>query len=75
MRALEAHSEDLLPYTAQHALTAGLRRTAGAKGRAGLLALWAGQNAASARAATAAALVEVLVQETDAVLRTSRLRA
>lgn len=75
MRALEAHPEDLLPYPAQHALTAGLRKAAGAKGRADLLALWAGQNAASARAMPASAIVERLVEETETVLRGERLRA
>jgi nitronate monooxygenase len=74
MRALEAHPEDVLPYPMQHTLTAPLRRAAGAQGRADLLALWAGQNAASARPMAAAAIVELLVAETEAVLGNVRLR-
>lgn len=75
MRSLEACSEDILPYPAQHALTSALRKTAGTLGRAEWLALWAGQSAASARAMPAAEIVATLVREADDVLRASRLRA
>ncbi len=74
MRTLEAHLGDVLPYPAQSWVTAALRRAAGAQNRADLLALWAGQNAASARPMPAARLVETLVAETDAVLRSAPLR-
>lgn len=74
MRTLEAHPEDVLPYPAQHSLTSELRKTAGVRGRRDLVALWAGQNAASARSMPAANLVRRLADETDAVLRDDRLR-
>jgi len=73
MRALEAHPADILPYPAQHRLTAALRKAAGPRARADLLALWAGQNAASARAMGAADIVARLVRETNEVLRERRL--
>jgi nitronate monooxygenase len=68
MLALEVHPEDVLPYPAQHALTSTLRTTAGTMGRAEWLALWAGQNAASARAMPAAEIVTRLVRETEDAL-------
>jgi nitronate monooxygenase len=73
MAALEDHLGDVLPYPMQNWLTTPLRRAAGAAGRADLLALWAGQNAASARAMPAAELLRTLVNETDDVLRAARL--
>jgi nitronate monooxygenase len=73
MLALEQHPEDILPYPAQSALTAPLRRAAAAAGRADRLALWAGQSAALARPRAAADLVRLLVEETDEVLRQPRL--
>jgi len=73
MRLLEAHPDDVLPYPAQHHLTAPIRKAAAARGRADLLALWAGQNAASARAQGAAEIVSRLVRETNDVLRGRRL--
>jgi nitronate monooxygenase len=72
MEALSAHPHDLLPYPKQHWLTSPVRKAAAQAGRADLLALWAGQNAASARGLPAAELVSVLVQETEQAL--SRLR-
>lgn len=43
--ALAAPDDALLPYPIQHALTRDIRRAAGQRGRADLLALWAGQGA------------------------------
>ncbi|WP_437675759.1 NAD(P)H-dependent flavin oxidoreductase [Sorangium sp. So ce131] len=74
MLALADHLDEILPYPAQNWLTSPLRRAAGAAGRADLLALWAGQNAASARRLPAAELLRTLVEETDHVLRDPRLR-
>jgi nitronate monooxygenase len=68
METLSAHEDDLLPYPMQHWLTSPVRKAAAAAGRADLLALWAGQNAASARGLPAAELVSVLVQETERAL-------
>lgn len=73
VRTLEAHADEVLPYPAQHRLTANLRRAAGPRQKAELLALWAGQNAASARAMPAAEVVARLVRETNEVLRSARL--
>jgi len=75
MDALEAHPEDVLPYPAQGAATRDVRRAAAASGRADMQALWAGQSAALARRIDAAALVRALVEETDAALRSPRMRA
>lgn len=74
MRSLEAALGDVLPYPAQHFLTSALRRAAGAQGDADSVALWAGQNAASARAMPAAEVVATLVRETDEALASERLR-
>jgi nitronate monooxygenase len=74
IRALEPYATDALRYPHQHVLTLGLRKAAAKLGRDDLLALWAGQNAATVRALPAAELVRVLVRETDAVLRDGRLR-
>ena len=73
MNTLERNLGDVLPYPSQHHLTSLLRKTAGARGKAELLGLWAGQNAASARAMGAADVVALLVRETNGVLRESRL--
>lgn len=73
MTALSRTLDDVLPYPAQTAVTGSVRRAAAAAGRADLLALWAGQNAASARPMAAADLVRLLIEETDAVLRDPRL--
>ena len=73
MLALEQHPEDILPYPAQYEATRDLRRAAAAAGRAELLALWAGQSAPLARSMSASSLVEVLAQETDAVLADPRM--
>jgi nitronate monooxygenase len=75
LRALEQHLEDVLAYPAQHQLTLALRKLAGTSGRDDLLALWAGQNAASARALPAAEIVSKLVRETEEILRSERFRA
>jgi nitronate monooxygenase len=72
MEALSAHEGDLLPYPMQHWLTSPLRKAAAQAGREDLLALWAGQNAASARGLPAARLVSVLIEETEQAL--TRLR-
>jgi nitronate monooxygenase len=74
MRTLEAHLADVLPYPAQSWVTGALRRAAGAAGADAWLALWAGQNASSARPMPAADLVRRLVDETDDVLRAPHLR-
>jgi nitronate monooxygenase len=73
MRSLERDGEPL-PFPLQNALTAPLRRAASAAGQSEWLALWAGQNAASARQGTATNLMHSLVEETDQVLSESRLR-
>jgi nitronate monooxygenase len=73
MVALEQDPEALLPYPRQHELTLPLRRAAGLAGRAEGLALWAGQNAASARREPALQVMKRLVEETDRVLAQPRL--
>jgi nitronate monooxygenase len=74
MLALEQRLEAILPYPLQHLFTLPLRRAAARAGRVEGLALWAGQNAASARHLPAAELLRVLVTETDAVLSSASLR-
>ena len=74
MRLLEADLADVLPYPAQSWVTGALRSAAGAAGATAWLALWAGQNAASARALPAAELVRRLVDETDDALRAPHMR-
>jgi len=74
LRALEPEAGEIPAYPVQNWLTTPIRRAAAAAGRADLLALWAGQNAASARPLDAVALVRALVDETDAVLGDPRLR-
>jgi len=74
MNVLEEHPEDILPYPVQHWMTLPLRRAASVAERLDLLALWAGQNAASARHLPAAQVLALLVEETDAVLRATRLQ-
>ncbi len=61
--------------TVEQQLTLALRKAAAAKGRGDLLALWAGQNASSARALPAAEIVAELVRETEAVFCSERFRA
>lgn len=65
MLDLERSLADVLPFPAQSWLTAPLRTAAAQAGRADLLALWAGQNAASARPMPAAELLRTLVHETE----------
>ncbi len=55
-------------YPVQHALTAAIRAAAKAKGDARFMSLWAGQAAPMSRRHPAAELVEILVQESRAVL-------
>jgi nitronate monooxygenase len=74
MLALERHLDSILPYPLQHLFTLPLRREAGRAARAEGLALWAGQNAASARHLPAAELLRLLAAETDAVLAAPHLR-
>ncbi len=74
MEKLEARPSELLPYPVQNALTTPLRKAAGAAGRADLLALWAGQAAPLARRLPAAEVLRLLVEETDATLRSERLK-
>jgi nitronate monooxygenase len=74
MLALEQHVDSILPYPLQHLFTQPLRRAAAKAARVEGLALWAGQNAASARHLPAAELLRVLVAETDAVLSGASLR-
>jgi nitronate monooxygenase len=74
MRALERDAAEIPPYPVQNWLTTPIRRAAAQAGRADLLALWAGENAASARPLAAAELMRLLVDETDAVLADPRLR-
>lgn len=73
MQTLEEMLDEVLPYPSQHLLTASLRASAGRANRADLLALWAGQNAASVRKLPAADLLRLLVHEVDAALRHARL--
>lgn len=73
MAVLDQHDEDILPYPAQSWLTTTIRRAAATRGRAERLALWAGQNAASARQMPAAELLHRLIAETDAVLASPAL--
>jgi nitronate monooxygenase len=75
MLALEQRLDAILPYPLQHLFTLPLRRAAAKAGRVEGLALWAGQNAASARHLPAAELLRLLVTETDAVLSGASLRA
>ena len=74
MTVLDEHLDDVLPYPMQHWLTLPLRRAGSVAQRREMLALWAGQNAASARPMPAGELLALLVTETDAVLRTARLQ-
>lgn len=74
MRTLEDHLADVLPYPAQSWVTGALRKAAGVAGRESWLALWAGQNASSARPMPAAELVRRLVDETDDVLRAPHMQ-
>jgi nitronate monooxygenase len=73
MRSLEEFPEEILPYPAQHALTSALRKAASALGKPEAIALWAGQNAASARHMSAADVLLTLVHETNTALRSIRL--
>ena len=54
---------DAAPFPEQQRLTAELRATAAAAGRADLMQMWAGQGAPLVRAMPAAALVETLARE------------
>lgn len=67
-------SDDALPYPMHNALMMPLRRAAAKEGKLDWLALWAGQNAASARRLPAAEIVRLLAEETDDVLAADRLR-
>ena len=68
-RFLEEMAEaPVLPYPAQNALTADLRREAARVGKPDLLSLWAGQGAPLARARPAAVLVRELAREADEAL-------
>ena len=56
------------PYPVMNALTSGLRRKAAALGRSEFVSLWAGQGHGAMRPRPAAALVGLLVEETQAAL-------
>jgi nitronate monooxygenase len=58
----------LAPYPVQNSLTRDLRAAAARAGDFELLSLWAGQAAPLAKELPAAALVEEIMQETDAIL-------
>jgi nitronate monooxygenase len=62
----------ILPYPAQNALTADIRRAAAAQDRPEFLSLWAGQAAPLSVSKGAAEIVDDLVTQTKAVLK--RLR-
>lgn len=56
------------PYPVMNALTSGLRRRAAALGRSEFLSLWAGQGVGAMRPRPAGALLDLLVEETQAAL-------
>lgn len=60
---------DILPYPYQNALTRTLRSAAAQQDRAEFLSLWAGQGVRLARRGPAAALVQRLADEMEAVAR------
>ncbi|WP_448207895.1 NAD(P)H-dependent flavin oxidoreductase [Azospirillum sp. sgz302134] len=60
--------EAILPFPYQNALTRPMRTAAAQQGRAEFLSLWAGQGLRMANRQPAAALVDRLVAETDAVI-------
>lgn len=62
----------VLPYPHQNALTRPMRTAAAQRGRADLLALWAGQGVRLVRRGPAATLVRELVEETDRALSAVR---
>jgi len=72
-RDLAAHQGELAPWPVQGALTRELRAASEAAGRDELSGLFAGQSAALASARPAAALVEALVRDAEAVLRRTTL--
>jgi nitronate monooxygenase len=64
-----AGDDAILPFPLQNALTRPLRTAAAKQGRAEFLSLWAGQGARMARRQSAADLVSLLAQETNAAAR------
>ena len=60
--------EHVAPFPVQNWLTGRFRPTAGERGIAELMSLWAGQGAALIRHTDAGVLVDALVAETDAIL-------
>jgi nitronate monooxygenase len=58
----------ILPYPIQNDLTRPLRATAARQGRGEFLSLWAGQGVRLARRQSAAKLVELLAEETEAAV-------
>ncbi|WP_448188040.1 NAD(P)H-dependent flavin oxidoreductase [Azospirillum sp. sgz301742] len=69
MDEVDAAPEAILPFPLQNALTRPMRTAAGKQGRAEFLSLWAGQGVRLARRQEAAALMEKLVEETEAAVR------
>ena len=70
MREVERCDADaILPFPLQNALTRPLRAAASKQGRAEFLSLWAGQGVRMARRASAAELVTLLAEETEAAVR------
>lgn len=67
MDELRAHEHELAPYPVQNWLAGRLKAAAIAQGRADLMSLWCGQAAALIREHDAAALMQQLVAQTDAV--------
>lgn len=69
IRQWKVRENELAPYPIQHDLTRALRQKAAAAGNSDYMSLWAGQGSAGVRRLSARALMEVLVQEMETVLR------
>jgi nitronate monooxygenase len=69
MKEMAAKNAPQLAFPAQNSVTGKLRQASAKAGKADFVALWAGQAAPLSRALPAAALIEVLNDETAAAIR------
>ena len=68
MAAMAAHEDELPDFPLMNTVTGPLRKASAAVGSPDLIALWSGQAVGLNREATAAALMERLVEETRAAM-------